>query len=217
MADNPIRYGFRWSYNANGGRNPPLVPAIIATSQSFDINGGASNVSLRAGDPVTLISTGGVNLCDGSEGAGGGVALYGIVAKVLPYWDATTERMVFADAIPSDVAWGTILERQSKVLVIPADAGVFEIDCDDAATATTEAAYQAFIGENCDHILTAASGTKATPRLDISGHGTATAQWRIVSVSDTRENMDFSGNYVKVDVRVNEAPTQLPAWGTTGI
>lgn len=153
---------------------------------------------------MTRLSTGGVTICEGVEGAAGGDAVYGIIVGVLPYYDAAQNLMVPANALPSDIAWGTVLERQSKLLVVPADAGIWEIDCDDATTATTEAAYQAFIGENCDHTLAGASGTKLNPRLDISAHGTATQQWRIVGISPTVNNRDFSGLYVKLLVKVNE-------------
>lgn len=215
MADNAIKYGFRWHRAINGKNIPMPEEVIIASATSFDVNSGAQNVSLRIGDPVTRLSTGGVTLCDGSEGAGGGVALYGIVVGVLPYYDATAGYMRPSNSVPDAVTYGSNLERQTKVLVVPAEAGYWEIDCDDAATATTLAAYQAFQGENCDHILCGASGeTSAKPRLDISGHGTATAQWRIIRVSPTAENQDFSGNYVKLIVRVNEC--QAPGFVATG-
>jgi hypothetical protein len=193
---------------------PSPIECIVATSQSFDVSGGASNVALRAGDPVTKLSTGGVTLCAGFEASGTGVAVFGIVYAILPYWDAAQNLMVPGNALPSDIAW-VGLERQSKVLVIPAEAGLWEIDCNDASTATTEAAYQAFIGENCDHTLAGASGTIVNPRLDISEHVTTTAQWRIEGISPSQENRDFSGNYVKLLVRVNEG--QAPVFTASGI
>ncbi len=217
MADNAIKYGFRWFSAIDGSKNMPQPEeVIVASGASFDVNGGAQNVSLRIGDPVTRISTGGVTLCDGSEGAGGGVALYGIVVGVLPYYDSTRGQMTPSNALPDNVVYSSNLERQSKVLVVRAEAGLWEIDCDDTAAAyDTLAEYQAFQGENCDHILTGASGeTSAKPRLDISGHGTATAQWRLVRVSPTAANQDFAGNYVKFVVRVNEC--QAPGFVATG-
>lgn len=217
MADNPIKYGFRWSLAHNGGRNMPQPEEmIVATSQAFNINGGAQGVALGPGDPVTRLSTGGANLCDGSEGAGGGVALYGICVGVLPYYDVTFGYMRPAGLLPSAVAYGTNLERQSKILVVRAEAGVWEVDCDENSTATTLAAFQAFMGENCDHVLTGVVGaTRALPRLDISTHATATSQWRIVGISKTAENQDYSGNYVKLYVTVNES--QGPYFTATGV
>lgn len=218
MSDNSIKYGIRWATSLNGGRNMPQPEVcIVATGASFDINGGAQNVSLGIGDPVTRLSTGGVTLCDGSEGAGGGVAVYGIVVGVLPYYDAVSGLMRPTSALPDAVSYGTNLERQSKVLVVRADSGRWELDCDEATTATTLAAYQAFIGENCDHTLTGVVSvdTRAKPRLDISTHATATSQWRVLAVSPSAENQDFSGNYVKLIVEINEG--QFPAFSATGI
>lgn len=216
MADNRQEYGFRWSVAANGGRPMPApMEMIVPTLTSFDVNGGASNVALGPGDPVILLSTGGVDLCDGAEGAGGALAPYGIVVGVGPYWDGT--KMVRGSTLPSDTAYGTILERQSKVYVVPIQAGIWELDCDDATTATTEAAYQAFIGENVNYIFdTTSTNTRATPRIDISTHNTTnTLVLNIVGISPTKNNQDFSGNYVKLLVRANVV--QLVSAGVTGV
>lgn len=217
MTDNAVKYGFRWATAHNGGKNMPQPEVcIVATGTSFDVNGGAQNVPLNIGDPVTRLSTGGVTLCDGSEGGAGGLAVYGIVVGVLPYYDAAAGYMRPTNKLPDAVSYGTNLERQSKVLVVRAEAGRWEIDTDDTSTSyDTLAEFQAFQGENCDHILTGASGAVAAfPRLDISGHGTATAQWRIIAVSPTAENQDFAGAYVKLVVEINEG--QGPQFVATG-
>ncbi len=213
MADNIRKYGFRW-WSGNPYPAPNPIVCTVATAESFDVSGGASNVSLRKGDPVTDLATGGVTLCAGFEAAGTGVRVFGIVDSVLPYWDAAQNLMVPGNALPSDIAW-TGLERQSKLLVIPAEAGIWEVDVDDAVTATTEAAYQAFVNANCDHSLAGASGTFVNPRLDISQVVTTTAQWRIVGVSPSADNRDFSGANVKLLVRVNEGAS--PTFTASGI
>lgn len=205
--DNAVKYGFRWS-NANGGRNMPQpLEELVVTSQAFAVNGGAAAPGLGIGDPVIRLSTGGVTLADGTEGAGGAVNIYAVVVGVKPYYDATFGRMTPSNVLPSAVAYGTNLERQSKVLVVPVGWGLWDVDVDDATTATTLAAYQLFIGENADHILTGVSGqVRAFPKLDISGHGTSNAlHWRIVRVSPTQENQDFSGANVKLTVAANVA------------
>lgn len=215
MADNRQEYGFRWSVAANGRPLPNPFEMIVPSATSFDVNGGASNVALGPGDPVILLSTGGVDLCDGAEGAGGALAPYGIVVGVGPYWDGT--KMARGTTLPSDTTYGSVLERQSKVLVVPFDAGIWEIDCDDASTATTLAAYQAFIGENANYRFDTTSGnTRAYPRLDISTHAdTSTLVCNIVGISPTLNNQDFSGNYVKLLVRANVV--QLKSAGVTGV
>jgi hypothetical protein len=219
MADNVQKYGIRWAKGYNGGRDVPQpVECFVASGQAFNINGGSSGINLSIGDPVTRLASGAVTLCDGSEGASGGVAIYGIVVGIQPYYDSTignSGALRPSNVLPSSIAYGTNLERQSKVLVVPVGNDVFEVDCDDAVTATTEAAYQALIGNNADHALTTATSTKAYPRLDISSAGTATAQWRIVGISKTADNQDFSGNYVKLLVICNEP--QDPSASATGI
>lgn len=219
--NNPALYGFRFHKSIRGGRNmPDPEEGIVATSQSFDVTGGASNVSLRKGDPLIALSTGGFALAVGAETTA--VVVSHICVGIEPYYDAATGSMRQADRLPSDVAWGTNLNRQSKILAVRVDACVWEIDVDENTTATTLAGYQAFRGENADHVLTGVStdafeGKFAVPLLDISGHVTSTMQWRIWGVSGTKNNMDFAGERVKLLVVPNEVSTMLEWGGTTGI
>lgn len=210
MVDNRIGYGFRFA-GSRWGR-PEMTPrrCIVATAASFDVTGGTSNVLLGPGDPVIRLSTGGVGLCPGSETTP--QIPYGVVVAVGPYWDGTT--MVQTGYIPSDTAWGTLLERQSTVMVVPFEEAYWEIDCDEATTATTKAAYQAFIGENVSYNLnggispTSNPQNRAHPRLDISSHATTDSlALRIVGISDTQDNVDFAGNYVKLIVELNVGGT----------
>jgi len=215
MADNRIVYGLRW-HKGQGKPMPEPERHIVSNAQSFDINGGASNVALGPGDVVRRLNTGGVTLCDGAEGAGGALAPFGVVIAVGPYWDGT--KMVRGTTLPSDTTWGTLLERQSTVLVVPmGENQLWEIDADDSTTATTEAAYQAFIGEHTDiRHDTTSTNTRATPRLDISAHNTtSTLVWNIRGISPTLDNQDFSGNYVKLLVSPNVI--QLVTAGLTGV
>lgn len=212
--DNVAGYGFRF-VKARQGDHQIVEEGIVAAAQSFDVNGGAQNVALRVGDPVIRLAGGGFNLCDGAEGAGGALAPYGIVVGIKQYWNGT--RLVTGNSLPSDTAYGTNLERQTKILVTPVQTAYWEVDVDDIVTATTKAAYQAFQGENADHRLQGASGEAyASPRLDISGHNTtATLIWRIVEVSKTLENRDFAGAFVKLIVVSNVY--QQPEVNATGV
>jgi hypothetical protein len=215
--NNKAEYGFRWAFAANGGRPMPAPePMLIATGEAFNVTGGAQGVNLRQGDLVIKLSTGGVTLNPGAETTP--TIPYGVV-QAFPngYYDSTTGVMKRSRFYPSGTSWGTNLERQGIVMVVPIRAGVWEVDCDDATTATTEAAYQAFIGENVDFINCGASGELyANPRLDISSHGTtSTLGFRFVGVSPTRMNRDFSGSYVKMLVVPNEI--QLERAGVTGV
>lgn len=218
MADNAARYGFRWVRGREGGKPMPVIEErICATGASFDVNGGAQNVSLRKGDPVILLSDGSVDLCDGNEGAGGALNLYGIFMGCKQYWNGT-KLLMAQEYLPSDISWGTVWERRTIVYVAPFLAGVWEIDTDDtSASYDTEAEFHAFVGENADYKLWGASGELfANPRLDISTHATtSTLVLRIVDVSKTVENADYAGNYVKMHVEANLSGR--PAFTATGV
>ena len=222
MTDNVSRYGFRYQgLTAGPGMSKPIMK-VVATSESFDVSGGLQNAALRAGDVVTLLSTGGVTLCGGTENSQTPVNPYGVVVGVMPYYDSTigaSGAMRPSKSLPSDIAWGTNLARQSKLIIQPFLPGhVFEVDADDNTTATTEAAYQALIGENVSMINTAAASASppyAAPKIDISTHATtATLCFTIVGISPTLDNVDFSGANVKLLVEANIA--QTGAYGLIG-
>lgn len=213
--DNRRQYGFR-PYRCRTGDTPPYERGLIVTAQSFDVNGGAANVQLRAGDPVRETDTGFV-LCDGSEGSGGCLAASHIVAGIGWQWDATLGFMTFKKGMSSDIAYGTNLSREGRIIVIPVESCVWEIDCDENDSYTTEATYRALGHSNVNHVLCGQTGERwANPRLDISTAATTnTLIWRIRGISPTRENRDFSGEYVKLLVEANLA--DRPAFGgTTG-
>jgi hypothetical protein len=222
MADNVSRYGFRF-FGLNGG-NGHVKPnmEIVATAASFDVSGGIQNAALRAGDVVTRASTGGVTLCGGGENSQTPVNPFGVIVGVLPYYDSTiglSGAMRFTGSLPSDISWGTNLARQSKLLVMPFMPGqIWEVDADENTTATTEAAYQAFIGENVTMINTGAASTTppwARPKLFMSTHATtATLCFRIRGISPTLDNVDFSGANVKLLVEANIS--QNPAYSLIG-
>lgn len=207
MADNLPLYGIR-PFVQKDQMGPVAIECVVATGQSFDVNGGASNVAIRKGDPLTLLSGGTVALCDGFEGASGGVALYGICAGVSQYYSASEEVVVKRDSLPADVSWGTNEARKSKVFVWPLSEWKFwEIDSDGALA--DRAAYQLLIGELFDHSLAGASGTKVNPRLDISTNSTSDGQWRLEAISNNVANVDFSGLYVKLIVSPYELITTI--------
>jgi hypothetical protein len=212
MADNQRRYGLRWNFAANGKAHPQPIECFVDTLESFDVSGGgAANCFLRAGDVVRRKGTGGMEQADGAEATA--EAAYGVVVGIGPYWDGT--RMWPAKELPSDVSYGTLLERQSKLLVVPVDAGIWEVDAN--ATLTDEAAWQATVGANCSLILTGTTGEKyLDPMLATSSIATTnTLLWRIHSISKTRANHDFTGLYVKVNIEPNIA--QRPWSSTTGV
>lgn len=206
MANNVHFYGFRFvGYGGNASDQPRIIEMPIVSGLQPQ-GAGAVSVDLRIGDPVKQLSTGGIDL------AAAGDNIFGVVLGFTPVWDGT--KMVPRSKWPGATSYGTGLtpiERQTRARIVLAANAMFEIDCDDATTATTEQAYLALVGENCDHILptdvTDTSNPKADPFLDISTHATATFGWRIMGISKRMENKDFSGLNVKLIVTANELQT----------
>jgi|GEM_PF-1540797 len=210
MADNVKQYGIRWATGYNRNSQPSSVEMAVASAANFTVSGFGTNVNLNVGDPVKINSDGTVSLAGGSENGQTSQSIWGVVIGMggQGYYNGT--RMVRSPFLPSGVTYGTSIDRQSKVLVAPISQGFWEIDCDDIVTATTYLGYQAFIGENCDHQLAAAVASApsltANPVLDISTHNPATAglSFRIVGVSQNFSNQDFSGQWVKLIVSIND-------------
>jgi hypothetical protein len=212
--DNIAQYGFRpYRSGLSSAGLPAPIPMVIATAASFDVTSGAANVNLGVGDPVYKLNSGTGTLCPGAETTV--QAPFGIVVGVAPSWDAARGVMQPREFIPSDTAWGTIEDHKSVAYVIPIRACLWEIDCDDAVTATTLAAYRLLLGLNCDFMLKGASGeTRAKPQLDISSAATTnTLILRIYAISETVHNRDFSGANVKLVVGANIAQDD----STTGV
>lgn len=210
MADNRKVRGFVWSTAANGGKSCPApIEMAVADAYQGQLDGAGANVDLRPGDPVKLVSTGTVALANTTD------APYGIMVGVSRYFNGTViDPHAF---LPGGATGGGIFERQSRVLVVPANAGTWSLQVDDKTTATTEAAYQAFIGENVIHVC-AGDGTTgyAAPQIDISSHATtATLEWRIVGIDPTESNADFAESNVSLLLQVNFS--QLPQQAATPV
>lgn len=200
--DNTHKYGFRWSEAANGRPCPIPQEKSVATGYAAEADsaGGTDYVDLNVGDPVGLLSTGYIELANTTD------LVWGIIVGVKQYYDGT--QIVNNPKLPYSTAFGSVFHRRSILYVVPVTDGLWEIDADDKVTATTEALYHAFIGENAPHTCPGSGagspGGKADPYLDISAHATtAGLEWRIEQISRTFENRDFSGSYVKLIVRSN--------------
>ena len=214
MANNVHKYGFRPVKPWKGTQTPEGLECAVADSYQATSDGAASNVDLNVGDPVLLVSTGTVGLATTT------VDVWGIICAIKPYWNGSA--MTYGNRLPGGTTGGTLISRQSRVMVIPVEQYVWEIDVDENTTATTYAAYQAFIGENADHTcvadVTNASRPKANPRLDISGHNTTNSLgWRIVGISDSLENADFTGTNVKLHVVCNNVQVFDTTHGNIGL
>lgn len=194
--DNAARYGLR-PFQGRVGADAKLVWRDVASG--YQAAPGAVNVNLNIGDPVIRVSDGTVAIATGT-----GVC-HGVIVAIGNYWNAARGLMEPTNVLPGGTAYGSIFERRSRVLIAPVDAWYFEIDVDDAVTATTEAAYRAFVGENANVAFSASATTGlASPKLDISTHNTTnTLPWNIHDVSKTGLNQDYAGANVKLIVSCN--------------
>jgi hypothetical protein len=177
-------------------------------------------VALGPGDPVYRTSTGGIQLSFGSENANSAsapVGVFGIVMGVQPYYDSAQGVRIWNSTIPSGVNYGTNLERQTKVLVMPVEWGVWEVDCTSSAVVSTLSGYQSMGGANAYHKLDAGSSDgRAKPILDIATSATtASAYWRILGVSPNQFNQDYTGRYIKMLVEINNVSNQRPGYSST--
>ena len=212
MTDNVHQYGFRWAYNANGKDMPEPELMDVASGVNFTIPGNATNLNLNVGDPVFL-TAGFLNIAQGNESSGTSQAPWGVVVGMGPVGFFNGTRMVRQTFLQSGCAYGAAnIDRISQVLVVPFSAGMWEIDVDDNTTATTRAAYQALVGQNCDHqnypnsqgFLNAQLA--CNPMLNIASHAAATAtlSMRIRGISKNFANQDLTGKFVKLIVSVNK-------------
>ncbi len=210
MANNSARYGIRWHSSKHGlpFAKPHPIPALFASAYQPAVNGGG-NVNIGSGDPITGLATGMCALCDGVEGAGGGVAVKGVLLGAGFQWSASQGAMVLSDVIQGGIVYGTNLERQTSAPYVPVADNFFEMDVVNASTTyDTVAEYQAAVGANADHRNVYDSATvRANPQLDLATVATTAAQWRIEGLSKSALNQDLTGTFAKVIVSCFEEQT----------
>lgn len=208
MANNVKRYGFRPVGNRWGQDYKPEIGYLASGYAGQDTNAAACGVG--AGDVLKKVNDGTLALAAAAD------AFAYVCVGVIQYWDGTVIRS--GSAVPNaSGVFGTNYERETQILVVPAAGVVFEVDCDDAVTATTYAAYKTLIHNNVNHINTGdTSLLRASPQLDIStANTTNTLQWRIVGISPTAENQDYAGSNVKLLVTANISQLAAGTAGTT--
>lgn len=217
MADNRHKYGFRFYASQSGSGRPACLEMLVASAYAGDVGG---SVGVSIGDPIDLLATGFVELSNDTATRD---TLYGVVMGIANAKIDSNGKARPASYLPSGTAY-TLEETTSKLIVAPFGDSIWEIDADDAVTATTLAAYRAFVGENADFVYSRDTSNsdkpRANPLLDISTHAaTAALHFRIVGVSKTRENADFSGANVKLLVQLNQGldPQLNGATGMAGI
>lgn len=186
MANYGSHTGFRWVYNRlNPGGPPPIVVRPVADGYA---------TKLYRGAPVKQETDGTMSL------AATNANVFGVVDGVEQYYDGTVVRSGIA--LPASTTYGTNISRQSRVRVIRAAGQVFSAQSDDNTTATTLAAYQALVGENCDFGAGTAVGDESGHVIDISTHATTAEDCRIEDIPN-RETQDFTSTGVMLHVSFN--------------
>lgn len=202
MADNRHKYGFRFHSTLSGGGRPGCIEGLVASGYAGDHGG---SVGITIGDPVDLLATGFMELTNDTATRD---TLFGVVMSISNAKVDANGKARPASYLPSGTTY-TLEETTSRLIVAPFSDHYWELDVDDAVTATTLAAYRALVGENVDMVFsrdtTKPDQPRCNPVLDISTHAaTAALMFRIVGVSKSRENADFSGANVKLIVQLNQ-------------
>lgn len=209
MANNTHQYGFRWVGSLDGCCYPKPIELTVASGYHAQVS--ATDVDLNIGDPVQF------NV--GAPGSGF-IELASVSATPNIFWgvcigfanvhgvDPTGEARPF-NRLPAGTTW-TLEKHRSKVLVIPFGRNIWEIDVTGNTSSTdTLTEYRATINRTVNLIytldITNTARPKANPMIDISTLSDDTGDFRIVDVGRTQMNQDFSGNFVKMRVVVNES------------
>jgi hypothetical protein len=213
MADNRRKYGFRFYSSATGaGRTAGIENFVVS---GYQANVAATNVGVTIGDPVAYNAAGGFELAEDITAD----RFFGVCVGIINARIDANGKSRPTSYLPGGTTW-TAEQDRTRLVVLPFGRDIWEIDADDAVTATTLAAYRLLQGLNCDFRYridsSDANKPKADPVLDISTAATtAGLDFRIVGVSRTAENADFSGANVKLLVQLNVGSE--PMLGVSGV
>jgi hypothetical protein len=214
MADNKAKYGFRFYQSMNGSGRPAMVECVVATDYGTTVS--ATDVGLSIGDPVEKVSDGTVQLAGdrGDDPA----KFFGVIMAISNAKVDANGKARPASYLPHQTTYAS-LANQSRVMVAPFGRDYWEIDVDDNVTAVSRDDYQDLVDENSPLVYVLDTSNpdrpRAGPRLDISNNIEATDHFRIIGISKTQENVDFSGANVKLIVQLNEGSE--PVFNTAGI
>lgn len=216
MADNRHKYGFRFYSTQSGAARPACFEGRIATAYQGSVGVGPTSVGVSIGDPVVRLGTGYYELAQDTNTSD---RLFGVVMAISNAKVDANGKARAASYLPGATAY-TLEETTSKILIAPFSDHIWEIDVDDAVTATTYAAYLALLGLNADFVYspdtTNSDRPRANPLLDIASAATTAAlQFRLFGISGTKENQDFSGANVKLLVQLNQGAD--PTIGLSGV
>ncbi len=201
MANNTHRYGFKYAGNMEGGQGPRPLRFPVASAYHGQVSG--TDVDLNIGDPVSINA----GFAELGTGAGSSNLLYGVIVGCFAKVDANGKSRP-CNRVPAGTTYASEANR-TYVWVIPFGTNIWEVDVTgNTASFDTYTEYLGAVNKNVDLAYTLnivdASKPKADPTVTLTGIGTATKDFRVVGVSGTAENQDFSGNSVKLRVVINE-------------
>lgn len=215
MANNRAKYGFRFYSSQHGSGRASGIEGGVTTAYQANVGSGNVNVGVSIGDPVAYNAAGNFELAQDITAD----RFFGVVVAIRNARIESNGKSRPASYLPGNTTWTNEVDR-SSLIVLPFANNIWEVDADDNVTATTLAAYRLLVGLNADMVYTTdvtnTDKPRARPELDISTAAvTAGLDFRIIGVSRTAENQDFSGTGVKLLVQLNLGSD--PALGFTGV
>jgi hypothetical protein len=185
-------------------------PLEFTVASAYQAQVSATDVGLSIGDPVQFnVGAPGTGMIELAAAAGSPSIIWGVIAGFSNARIDANGMSRPTNYLPGGTTW-TTEQTRSKVLVVPFGRNIWEIDVTGNDTSEdTLAEYRAFQNKNVNLAYTLdvsnANKPKAGPSVDISSVTDDTADFRILQVSFTQDNQDFSGNFVKLRVVVNES------------
>ncbi len=216
---NPHRYGFRFLKNRWGGDTPELYTGFFANAYTPNVTG-ATTCNVNAGDPVRMMNSGAFQLTEPGEldDDDANERTFGIVVG---FPQVLISGGVRPNAFyPTGTVYGTNLNAQTLVQVIPVEGCVFEIDtATTSASFDTKAEFQAIINSVCSfsytQINTTTNNPKANPMAALSfAESTETRQLRVVGLGRGFDQYDLTLANVPLQVVFNQV--QASPWRITG-
>lgn len=216
---NPHRYGFRFLKNRWGGDTPEVYTGFFASGYTPNVTG-ATTCNANIGDPVKMLDSGAFELLtpgeldddDADERA------FGIICG---FPQVLINGAVRPNAFyPTNTVYGTNLNAQTLVQVIPVEGCVWEIDTATTSSSfDTKAEFQAVIGSVArivySQINTTTTNPKANPMLELSfGESAFVRQLRVVGLGRGFEQYDLTLANVPLQVVFNQV--QASPWRTAG-
>lgn len=221
---NTHRYGIRFVKNRWGGDTPEIVTRKIGSAYSPNVTG-ATTPNLNIGDPVYLDDSGNaILLAPGTTTTADNQVTQRAFGVIAGFPQVLINGAVRPNSFyPAGTVYGSNYNNRSLVSLIPVEGCVFEIDTDAAGSTSqdTRSEFESLVG-GCaavvySQINTTTPNPKANPLLDVSDITQAVAdfrQLRIVGVGSLSEAIDFTAQYVPLQVVFNlvqQSPWRLTA------